>query len=106
MDAVRVLPDGDDRCARSTTGRAPRAGPHESPDTHRATARAGTARRHGAARDGTAAVENAGLRLPQDVAESAFEPFRSGAGATRPGLSIASWVAHAHGGGLTAGRRA
>ncbi|WP_234334604.1 ATP-binding protein [Streptomyces sp. NRRL B-1347] len=33
---------------------------------------------------------------------SLFERFRSGSGSTGLGLSIASWVAHAYGGSLTA----
>ncbi|WP_329112910.1 sensor histidine kinase [Streptomyces sp. NBC_01353] len=56
------------------------------------------------ARDGTVTVEDTGPGLPPGVAESLFERFRSGAGSTGLGLSIASWVAHAHGGSLAAGR--
>ncbi len=56
------------------------------------------------ARDGTVTVDDAGPGLPPDVAGALFERFRSGAGSTGLGLSIASWVAHAHGGSLTAGR--
>ncbi|MER5308480.1 HAMP domain-containing sensor histidine kinase [Streptomyces sp. NPDC002773] len=55
-------------------------------------------------RDGTLTVEDAGPGLPPEVAEALFERFRSGSGSTGLGLSIASWVAHAHGGTLTAGR--
>ncbi|MFD7326415.1 sensor histidine kinase [Streptomyces sp. NPDC059875] len=55
-------------------------------------------------RDGTVTVEDSGPGLPPGVAESLFERFRSGAGSTGLGLSIASWVAHAHGGSLSAGR--
>lgn len=55
-------------------------------------------------RDGSVTVEDAGPGLPPQVAGALFERFRSGAGSTGLGLSIASWVAHAHGGGLTAGR--
>ncbi|MFB7512042.1 sensor histidine kinase [Streptomyces sp. NPDC056144] len=59
-------------------------------------------------RDGTVTVEDAGPGLPPEVAGSLFERFRSGSGArtgsTGLGLSIAAWVAHAHGGTLTAGR--
>ncbi|MER5202291.1 ATP-binding protein [Streptomyces sp. NPDC002825] len=57
-------------------------------------------------RDGTLTVEDAGPGLPPEVAGALFERFRSGAGSTGLGLSIASWVAHAHGGSLTAGRSA
>ncbi|CAM5265551.1 sensor histidine kinase [Streptomyces narbonensis] len=56
------------------------------------------------ARDGTLTVEDAGPGLPPEVADALFERFRSGSGSTGLGLSIASWVAHAHGGTLTAGR--
>lgn len=55
-------------------------------------------------RDGTLTVEDAGPGLPPEVAGALFERFRSGSGSTGLGLSIASWVAHAHGGTLTAGR--
>ncbi|MFB7591592.1 sensor histidine kinase [Streptomyces sp. NPDC056169] len=54
-------------------------------------------------RDGTLTVEDAGPGLPPEVADALFERFRSGSGSTGLGLSIASWVAHAHGGTLTAG---
>ncbi|MGW8763697.1 sensor histidine kinase [Streptomyces sp. NPDC055815] len=57
-------------------------------------------------RDGTLTVEDAGPGLPEEVAGALFERFRSGSGSTGLGLSIASWVAHAHGGALTAGRSA
>ncbi|MFH8841716.1 sensor histidine kinase [Streptomyces sp. NPDC017868] len=57
-------------------------------------------------RDGTVTVEDAGPGLPPEVAGALFERFRSGSGSTGLGLSIASWVAHAHGGTLTAGRSA
>ncbi|MDV5149739.1 HAMP domain-containing sensor histidine kinase [Streptomyces sp. SBC-4] len=56
------------------------------------------------ARDGTLTVEDAGPGLPPEVADALFDRFRSGSGSTGLGLSIASWVAHAHGGTLTAGR--
>ncbi|WP_406064639.1 HAMP domain-containing histidine kinase [Streptomyces sp. NBC_01077] len=56
------------------------------------------------ARDGTLTVEDAGPGLPPEVANDLFERFRSGSGSTGLGLSIASWVAHAHGGTLTAAR--
>ncbi|MEU5217086.1 HAMP domain-containing sensor histidine kinase [Streptomyces sp. NPDC020807] len=59
-------------------------------------------------RDGTVTVADAGPGLPPEVAGSLFERFRSGSGSrsgsTGLGLSIAAWVAHAHGGTLTAGR--
>ncbi|MFJ3904910.1 sensor histidine kinase [Streptomyces sp. NPDC090025] len=54
-------------------------------------------------RDGTVTVDDAGPGLPPGLADALFERFRSGAGSTGLGLSIASWVAHAHGGTLTAG---
>ncbi|MFE6071701.1 sensor histidine kinase [Streptomyces sp. NPDC056525] len=54
-------------------------------------------------RDGTLTVEDAGPGLPPGVAGALFERFRSGSGSTGLGLSIASWVAHVHGGTLTAG---
>ncbi|MGW5424691.1 sensor histidine kinase [Streptomyces sp. NPDC003943] len=56
------------------------------------------------ARDGTLTVEDAGPGLPPEVAGALFERFRSGSGSTGLGLSIAAWVAHAHGGTLTADR--
>ncbi|MGW6964937.1 sensor histidine kinase [Streptomyces zaomyceticus] len=56
------------------------------------------------ARDGTLTVEDAGPGLPPEVADDLFERFRSGSGSTGLGLSIAAWVAHAHGGTLTTGR--
>ncbi|WP_426367463.1 sensor histidine kinase [Streptomyces sp. E-08] len=56
--------------------------------------------------DGTLTVEDAGPGLPPEVAGALFERFRSGSGSTGLGLSIASWVAHAHGGSLTAERSA
>ncbi|MFF8835186.1 sensor histidine kinase [Streptomyces sp. NPDC015130] len=55
-------------------------------------------------RNGTLTVEDAGPGLPPEVADALFERFRSGSGSTGLGLSIAAWVAHAHGGTLTAGR--
>ncbi|GAA3507369.1 sensor histidine kinase [Streptomyces showdoensis] len=55
-------------------------------------------------RDGTVTVEDAGPGLPPEVAGALFERFRSGSGSTGLGLSIASWVAHAHGGTLSAER--
>ncbi|MFE1475115.1 sensor histidine kinase [Streptomyces cyaneofuscatus] len=55
----------------------------------------------------TVTVEDAGPGLPPEVAGALFDRFSSGSGSTGLGLSIASWVAHAHGGSLTAepGRR-
>ncbi|MYX12243.1 sensor histidine kinase [Streptomyces sp. SID8374] len=55
----------------------------------------------------TVTVEDAGPGLPPEVAGALFDRFRSGSGSTGLGLSIASWVAHAHGGSLAAesGRR-
>ncbi|MEU2760625.1 HAMP domain-containing sensor histidine kinase [Streptomyces sp. NPDC007094] len=58
------------------------------------------------AADGAAtavAVEDAGPGLPPEVAGALFDRFRSGSRSTGLGLSIAAWVAHAHGGSLTAG---
>ncbi|MGA5198532.1 sensor histidine kinase [Streptomyces exfoliatus] len=55
-------------------------------------------------RSGTLTVEDAGPGLPPEVADALFDRFRSGSGSTGLGLSIASWVAHAHGGTLTADR--
>ncbi|AJF68485.1 sensor histidine kinase [Streptomyces vietnamensis] len=55
-------------------------------------------------RDGVLTVEDAGPGLPPEVAGALFERFRSGSGSTGLGLSIASWVAHAHGGTLAAER--
>ncbi|MEE1787029.1 HAMP domain-containing sensor histidine kinase [Streptomyces sp. SP17BM10] len=51
--------------------------------------------------DGTVAVDDAGPGIPPGRAESLFERFHSGAGSSGLGLSIAAWVAHAHGGSLT-----
>ncbi|MEU9703666.1 HAMP domain-containing sensor histidine kinase [Streptomyces sp. NPDC047981] len=53
-------------------------------------------------REGVVTVTDAGPGLPTGVADALFERFRSGSGSTGLGLSIASWVAHAHGGSLTA----
>ncbi|MDT9687131.1 HAMP domain-containing sensor histidine kinase [Streptomyces sp. P9(2023)] len=53
-------------------------------------------------REGIVTVTDGGPGLPPGVADALFERFRSGAGSTGLGLSIASWVAHAHGGSLTA----
>ncbi|MER7757706.1 HAMP domain-containing sensor histidine kinase [Kitasatospora sp. NPDC097643] len=51
--------------------------------------------------DGTVAVDDAGPGIPPDQVRSLFERFRSGKGSSGLGLSIAAWVAHAHGGSLT-----
>ncbi|MFF3529451.1 sensor histidine kinase [Streptomyces rubiginosohelvolus] len=51
----------------------------------------------------TVTVEDSGPGLPPEVAGALFDRFRSGSRSTGLGLSIASWVAHAHGGSLTAG---
>ncbi|GAA3035214.1 hypothetical protein GCM10020229_53320 [Kitasatospora albolonga] len=51
--------------------------------------------------DGTVAVDDAGPGIPPERARSLFERFHSGAGSSGLGLSIAAWVAHAHGGSLT-----
>ncbi|UQX03029.1 HAMP domain-containing sensor histidine kinase [Streptomyces sp. RerS4] len=51
--------------------------------------------------DGKVAVDDAGPGVPPEQAHSLFERFRSGAGSSGLGLSIAAWVAHAHGGSLT-----
>ncbi|MFJ9610755.1 sensor histidine kinase [Kitasatospora sp. NPDC101176] len=56
--------------------------------------------------DGTVAVDDAGPGIPPELAKSLFERFRSGAGSSGLGLSIAAWVAHAHGGSLTVARGA
>ncbi|MDJ0460118.1 HAMP domain-containing sensor histidine kinase [Streptomyces sp. H27-C3] len=56
------------------------------------------------ARHGAVTVDDAGPGLPPQVADALFDRFRSGSGSTGLGLSIASWVAHAHGGSLTADR--
>ncbi|MFD8087251.1 sensor histidine kinase [Kitasatospora sp. NPDC059722] len=51
--------------------------------------------------DGTVAVDDAGPGIPPERAASLFERFHSGGGSSGLGLSIAAWVAHAHGGSLT-----
>jgi len=51
--------------------------------------------------DGTVTVDDAGPGIPSGQAKSLFERFHSGSGSSGLGLSIAAWVAHAHGGSLT-----
>ncbi|MFE6050022.1 sensor histidine kinase [Kitasatospora sp. NPDC056446] len=53
--------------------------------------------------DGTVTVDDAGPGVPPALADSLFRRFHSGSGSTGLGLSIASWVAHAHGGTLDVG---
>ncbi|TQF07270.1 HAMP domain-containing histidine kinase [Kitasatospora acidiphila] len=53
--------------------------------------------------DGAVTVDDAGPGIPAELADSLFERFHSGSGSTGLGLSIASWVARAHAGTLTAG---
>ncbi|MFF2744211.1 sensor histidine kinase [Kitasatospora sp. NPDC058048] len=53
--------------------------------------------------DGTVTVDDSGPGVPAELAGSLFERFRSGSGSSGLGLSIASWVAHSHGGSLTVG---
>lgn len=53
--------------------------------------------------DGTLTVDDAGPGVPPELADSLFRRFRSSgsaSGSSGLGLSIASWVAHAHGGTL------
>ncbi len=54
--------------------------------------------------DGTLTVGDAGPGVPRELADSLFQRFRSGSasGSSGLGLSIASWIAHAHGGTLDA----
>ncbi|WP_051836457.1 sensor histidine kinase [Streptomyces sp. NRRL WC-3742] len=52
------------------------------------------------ASDGTVTVDDAGPGIPPEQARSLFERFHSGSGSSGLGLSIAAWVAHAHGGSL------
>ncbi|AZS76277.1 two-component sensor histidine kinase [Streptomyces lydicus] len=52
--------------------------------------------------DGTLTVDDAGPGVSPSLSHSLFERFHSGSGSTGLGLSIASWVAHAHNGTLTA----
>ncbi|MFI8280896.1 sensor histidine kinase [Streptomyces sp. NPDC085929] len=51
--------------------------------------------------DGVITIDDAGPGVPPALANSLFERFRSGSGSTGLGLSIAAWVARAHGGTLT-----
>ena len=53
--------------------------------------------------DGTLTLDDAGPGIPPGLADSLFKRFHSGSGSTGLGLSIASWIAHAHGGTLTSG---
>ncbi|MFI8281389.1 sensor histidine kinase [Streptomyces sp. NPDC085929] len=55
----------------------------------------------GTALDGVITIDDAGPGVPPALANSLFERFRSGSGSTGLGLSIAAWVARAHGGTLT-----
>ncbi|MFJ8313460.1 MULTISPECIES: sensor histidine kinase [unclassified Streptomyces] len=48
--------------------------------------------------DGTVTVDDAGPGVPQALANSPFQRFRSGSGSSGLGLSIVSWIAHVHGG--------
>lgn len=51
--------------------------------------------------DGIVAVDDAGPGIPPELAKPLFERFHSGTSSSGLGLSIATWVAHAHGGSLT-----
>ncbi|WP_043262741.1 ATP-binding protein [Streptomyces sp. CT34] len=51
--------------------------------------------------DGTVTVDDAGPGISPALAHSLFQRFHSGSGSTGLGLSIASWIAHAHDGTLT-----
>ncbi|MFI6686795.1 sensor histidine kinase [Streptomyces sp. NPDC050485] len=53
--------------------------------------------------DGTVTVDDAGPGVPDTLADSLFQRFHSGSGSTGLGLSIASWIAHAHDGSLDVG---
>ncbi|MFI9331253.1 sensor histidine kinase [Kitasatospora sp. NPDC052868] len=55
------------------------------------------------AADATVTIDDAGPGIPPALAGSLFQRFQSGAGSTGLGLSIASWVAQAHGGSLDVG---
>ncbi|MFE3767934.1 sensor histidine kinase [Streptomyces sp. NPDC059122] len=50
--------------------------------------------------DGVLTIDDAGPGVSPDLAHSLFDRFHSGSGSTGLGLSIASWVAQAHGGTL------
>lgn len=50
--------------------------------------------------DGTLTVDDAGPGIPPALADSLFQRFRSGSDSTGLGLSIVSWIAHAHDGTL------
>ena len=52
--------------------------------------------------DGTLTVDDAGPGVPRELADSLFQRFRSGSASGSSGLSIASWIAHAHDGTLDA----
>ncbi|MFF0630202.1 sensor histidine kinase [Streptomyces sp. NPDC004296] len=52
--------------------------------------------------DGVLTIDDAGPGVSPDLAHSLFDRFHSGFGSTGLGLSIASWVAQAHGGTLIA----
>ncbi|MEU7641288.1 sensor histidine kinase [Streptomyces sp. NPDC039016] len=52
--------------------------------------------------DGVLTIDDAGPGVSPDLAHSLFDRFHSGSGSTGLGLSIASWVAQAHGGTLIA----
>lgn len=53
--------------------------------------------------DGMLTVDDAGPGIPPGLADSLFKRYHSGGGSTGLGLSIASWIADAHGGTLTSG---
>ncbi|KOV31913.1 histidine kinase [Streptomyces sp. XY431] len=53
--------------------------------------------------DATVTIDDAGPGIPPALAGSLFQRFHSGSGSTGLGLSIASWVAQAHGGTLRVG---
>ncbi|KIZ19647.1 histidine kinase [Streptomyces natalensis ATCC 27448] len=55
------------------------------------------------AADGTLTVDDAGPGIPAELTDSLFERFQSASGSSGLGLSIASWVAHTHGGTLAVG---
>ncbi|MFF7946547.1 sensor histidine kinase [Streptomyces griseorubiginosus] len=53
--------------------------------------------------DGMLTLDDAGPGIPPGLADSLFKRYHSGGGSTGLGLSIASWIADAHGGTLTSG---